>query len=106
MQSTNDELLRLFGAPGVLRDRASGRPGLIDVSGSTWWAWVKAGRAPAPLKIHGCTFWRRSDIAAFIAGTWSPHTDSPAVPEPQPVKRLRGRPQKVIPTATQGAAAV
>jgi hypothetical protein len=96
----NQQLFRIFGVPGVLPDRKRGTPGLIAASPSTWWAWVRNGKAPPGVKIEGCTFWRAADLAAFVAGTWTPHADVAAVPEPQPVKRGRGRPKKTIPLAT------
>lgn len=50
------ELLRL---PQVLK--------LAPVSKSTWWLWVRQGKAPAPLKLsERTTCWRRSDILAFL----------------------------------------
>jgi hypothetical protein len=53
---------------GVLRDRKRGWPGYIDIAPSTWWLWVRAGKAPAPVRRGGCTFWRRSDIEQFVRG--------------------------------------
>jgi hypothetical protein len=36
---------------------------------STWWAWVKAGKAPAPVKISaGVTCWRKADVLAMTQG--------------------------------------
>lgn len=56
MQNQDETLLRL---PQVID--------LLPVGRSTWWAWVKSGKAPAPLKISaGVTCWRKSDILAFI----------------------------------------
>lgn len=44
----------------------SGKPSLLPVTHSTWWAWVKSGKAPAPIKLSpGCTVWRRADVIAF-----------------------------------------
>jgi prophage regulatory protein len=52
MQTNNDVLLRL---PQVLA--------IVPVAKSTWWSWVKSGKAPAPVKISaGVTCWRKSDI--------------------------------------------
>ena len=49
-------MLRL---PGVLA--------LFPVSKSTWWAGVKEGKFPCPIRIGPrCTAWRRSDIEAFL----------------------------------------
>ncbi len=39
----------------------------IKVGKSTWWKWVGSGIAPQPSrKIGAVTFWRASDIRAFI----------------------------------------
>ncbi len=41
--------------------------GPIPVSKSTWWAGVKVGRYPAPLKLGPrVTVWRAEDIHALI----------------------------------------
>lgn len=40
----------------------------IPVSKSTWWAGVRAGKFPAPVKLGPrCTAWRRQDIRLLIA---------------------------------------
>ena len=39
---------------------------IVPVSKSTWWAWVAASLAPAPIKLGRCTCWKHSDIADFI----------------------------------------
>ncbi len=42
-------------------------PALIPVSASTWWAGVKSGRYPQPVKLsERCTAWRVSDIMTLI----------------------------------------
>jgi prophage regulatory protein len=47
-----------------------GPNGPIPVSKSTWWAGVKSGRFPAPLKLgRGITVWRVEDIRALIDGS-------------------------------------
>jgi predicted DNA-binding transcriptional regulator AlpA len=53
----NDEaLLRL---PEILR--------LIPVGKSTWWAGVKSGRYPKPIKLGpGITVWRIADIRQLL----------------------------------------
>jgi prophage regulatory protein len=44
-----------------------GPDGPIPVSKSTWWAGVKNGRFPAPIKLgKGITVWRVEDIRALI----------------------------------------
>ncbi len=53
---------------GLLRLRAIIAPrGPIPVSKSTWWAGVKSGRYPAPVKLGpNITAWRAKDINALI----------------------------------------
>ena len=42
-------------------------PPIIPVSRSTWWAGVKTGRFPQPVKLSpGITVWRVEDIRTFI----------------------------------------
>ena len=43
-------------------------PALIPVSKSTWWAGVKSGRYPQPIRTLGLriTAWRIEDIRALI----------------------------------------
>jgi len=43
-------------------------PPIIPVSAATWWAGVKTGRFPAPIKLGAkITAWRVEDIRDFIA---------------------------------------
>jgi len=50
----------------ITRNPRTGNTGLIPVSDSTWWAWVKSGKAPAPIKLSaGVTVWRSADALAF-----------------------------------------
>lgn len=46
-------------------------PPIIPVGKSTWWAGVKTGRFPAPVRTLGLriTAWRVEDIRALIART-------------------------------------
>lgn len=40
---------------------------IIPVSKSTWWNWVKSGKAPAPIKIGpNTTVWKSGDIFQFL----------------------------------------
>ena len=42
-------------------------PHLVPVSKSTWWAWVKEGKAPKPTKLGPkITAWKASDIYQFL----------------------------------------
>jgi hypothetical protein len=44
--------------------------GPIPVSKSTWWAGVKTGRYPAPIKLGPrITAWRSDDIAKLLDGS-------------------------------------
>jgi predicted DNA-binding transcriptional regulator AlpA len=59
-------LLRL---PQILGDRKATPPirPLVPVSRSTWWAGVKAGRYPKPVKLGPrTTAWRVRDIVDFL----------------------------------------
>jgi prophage regulatory protein len=39
----------------------------VPVSKSTWWAWVRKGYAPRPIRVgENVTCWRESEINAFI----------------------------------------
>lgn len=55
-------------ATGFLRLRSIIAPhGPIPVSKSTWWAGIKDGRFPKPLKLGSrITVWRVEDIRALI----------------------------------------
>ncbi len=58
----------------IIGDPEKDIPPIVPVSKSTWWAGVKDGRFPAPLKLSaGITVWRSSDIDAlcerFSSGT-------------------------------------
>lgn len=39
----------------------------IPMGKTTWWAGVKSGRFPQPLKLGRSTFWRVADIRNLIA---------------------------------------
>lgn len=45
-----------------------GHPGVIPISKSSWWAGIKTGRYPKPVKLsQRCTCWYAEDIWALIA---------------------------------------
>ena len=51
------------------RLRAKSAAELLGIGLSTWWAWVKAGKAPAPLYINDRQpRWRRADVLALRKG--------------------------------------
>lgn len=42
-------------------------PPLIPVGRSTWWKWVRDGKAPSPIKLGPrTTAWRAEEILAFV----------------------------------------
>jgi hypothetical protein len=50
----------------IANNRRTGIPGIIPVSPATWWAWVKAKKAPQPIRLSaGVTVWRTADVVAF-----------------------------------------
>ncbi len=54
----------------ILGDKAKGIPPIIPISRSTWWAGIKTGRFPRPVKFSkGITCWRVEDIRALIANS-------------------------------------
>ena len=40
--------------------------GLLGVGRSTIWTWHSSGRIPMPLKVGGCTRWRRVEIQRWV----------------------------------------
>lgn len=49
----------------IVGDRKSGTPGMLPIGASTWWAGVKKGRYPAPVKLGPrITAWRLEDVLA------------------------------------------
>ncbi|MFM2060161.1 MAG: hypothetical protein RLY71_4546 [Pseudomonadota bacterium] len=54
-------------ATGFIRQREL-IPGIVPVSGTTWWRWVASGKAPKPVKLSDrVTAWRVEDVRAFLA---------------------------------------
>jgi len=63
-EDRNLQLLRLKQIIGTTKNR-----GPIPVSASSWWAGVRDGRFPKPIKLGPrTTVWRGSDIDALIKG--------------------------------------
>lgn len=45
-------------------------PPIIPVGKSTWWKWVREGRAPQPVKLSArVTVWHAEDIRALVERT-------------------------------------
>ena len=48
--------------------RAKEVAAVLGIGVSTWWAWVKAGKAPKGIKLGSrTTVWRASEIMALVA---------------------------------------
>ena len=55
----------------ILGDKKKGIPPIIPVSKSTWWAGVKSGRFPQPIKLgERTTCWRVQDIRMLMDQSW------------------------------------
>lgn len=53
--------------PQIIGDTKRGIPPIVPVSKSTWWAGVKSGRYPLPVKLSArTTAWRVESIRALI----------------------------------------
>ncbi|MCE4510323.1 AlpA family phage regulatory protein [Xanthomonas hortorum] len=63
-------LHQIVGRAAAADDKTPGIPALIPVSRSTWYAGVRAGRYPQPVKLgERCTAWRVEEIRALIEAT-------------------------------------
>jgi len=52
----------------ILGDRRRGIPPIIPISKSSWWAGVKTGKYPKPVKLSArCTCWHAEDIRKLLA---------------------------------------
>lgn len=55
----------LYRIKSIVRTKA-GPPPLFDLSASTWWAGVKSGRFPKPVRLgERMTCWKGSDLLAL-----------------------------------------
>jgi prophage regulatory protein len=51
----------------ILGDRRRGVPPIIPIIKSSWWAGVKTGKYPKPVKLSArCTCWHAEDIRQLI----------------------------------------
>jgi len=51
----------------IVGDQKRGFPPIIPIGKSSWWAGVKAGKYPKPIKLGArTTVWRAEDIYALI----------------------------------------
>jgi len=53
----------------IVGNKKQGIPPIIPVSKSSWWAGVKSGKYPQPVKLgERTTCWKLADIMALIDG--------------------------------------
>ena len=53
----------------IVGDKKKGIPAIFPVSKSTWWAGVKSGKYPQPVKLAvRCVAWKVSDIQDLLEG--------------------------------------
>ncbi len=56
----------LYRIKSIVRTK-EGPPPLFDLSASTWWAGVKSGRFPKPVRLgERMTCWKGSDLLALV----------------------------------------
>jgi len=62
-ESTQPQYVRVA---EIANNRRTKQSGIIRVSPACWWAWVKAKKAPQPIRLSaGVTVWRYADVIAF-----------------------------------------
>lgn len=60
--------LRFYRLREIIGDRKNGIAGIIPVSRAAWYAGIKEGRYPKPVKLSERTSaWRSTDIDALVA---------------------------------------
>lgn len=65
MTASNQPAPAFYRENQILGDKKN--PPIFPVSRSTWWAGVRSGRYPQPVKLsERTTAWRRADIEALI----------------------------------------
>lgn len=57
----------LYRVKSIVRSKDNPSP-LLDLSPATWWAGVKSGRFPKPVRNGSMTFWRGADLLSMIEG--------------------------------------
>lgn len=69
LKGTNNLLLRV--------DQIAGPRGILPISKSTWWAGVKDGRFPQPIKLGDrVTAWNKDEVMALLRnGVLKPEND-------------------------------
>jgi predicted DNA-binding transcriptional regulator AlpA len=69
LQSDKKLLLRV--------NQIAGPGGILPISKSTWWAGVKAGRYPQPIKLGPrVTAWNKNEVLALLKGSGTPVPDA------------------------------
>lgn len=71
------QLLQARGADDPELASAGKAMTLFNISRSTWWEWVRTGRAPQPVKVNGLTRWRMADLLPLLPATEPTTASSP-----------------------------
>lgn len=64
MSTANINPNALYRARDIVRTKDG--PGLLGIARRTWWAGVKSGRFPKPVRDGGMTFWTGADLLALV----------------------------------------
>jgi len=63
---TTPQYLRVSDIVTTRKKDQPAKAGILPISSATWWAWVKAKKAPAPIKLSpGVTVWDKAKVIAF-----------------------------------------
>lgn len=61
----NEATQQYLRASDIVRNRKTGRAGILPISNATLWSWAKAGKLQ-PIKLSaGVTVFRKSDVIAL-----------------------------------------
>lgn len=62
----NETISQYLRVSDIVRNRKTKEPGILPISPATWWAWVKAGKAPQPIKLSPrVTVWDKAKVLVF-----------------------------------------
>lgn len=65
MQNTDYQTDTFVRLKSIVGDNRSGDKGILPIAASTWWAGVKSGRYPKPVKLGPrITAWKLNDVLA------------------------------------------
>lgn len=65
MQNIDHQTDTFVRLKSIVGDNRSGAKGILPIAASTWWAGVKSGRYPKPVKLGPrITAWKLNDVLA------------------------------------------